>query len=461
MRSRRRFISGVVGGTTLFAGCSEQLSDESSSNPNGNGDSEQSQDSSIESQSLPPSPSFEWDESVVNGRQYQITLKVDFDGADRVSIKADQTSVMEIRPNKSGQTVTVAGPNTSYGTAEPPTLFHADYRYDETERTGSTHIVGSIEEPEPTPIHLDNIIGGTGEDLLQGSYAEREYVYEINRSRWRYTSHVPRNLVDHYERRHRIDEYGAYVSDPLHEQYIGDMADAFIEAAESERQAIEHARAFVQQLEYTKDRVSQGVNDYPQFPVETMFASQGDCEDTSILLSAIYQEMGYGTVLLALWDEQHMALGIKGDESIPGTYYEHKGNRYYYVETTASGWEIGQMPNDLTQTRAEIFDVHSHPSLLFSWSTSARPGGVDARVTVNNRAEASASNVRITGKFEDQFERVVARDSAQMGWIGPNDIQDTTLELEPPVDRKVRGRFSVFTDGTLYDEATTNWIDPI
>ena len=59
--------------------------------------------------------------------------------------------------------------------------------------------------------------------------------------------------------------------------------------------------------------------------------------------------MGHGVVLLKL--PQYMAVGIAGDELFTGTYYLHNGTRYYYQETTAKGWGIGDLPEDLPVLR--------------------------------------------------------------------------------------------------------------
>lgn len=462
---RRQFLAiSTTGITVSIAGCLDDTQD--GRQPEEGVEGSQGYDIGL--------PTVQWEESAVEGDQYRVTVSANLQSEDRIRIEIDGETVATI--TESGKPVTIAGPNTSYGTVEAWTNITAVYTRDGEERQAGYHIVSTQSESEtqserdqetrpevssdPVPTHLGGIVGGTGENLQQGERAERTFEYEIFGGRYEYTSHVPQNLLKHYERRSRLEDYGGYVSDPFHQQYLQDMADAFIEYTDSDMEAIEHARAFVQQLEYTPDRVSQGLDDYAQFPVETLFNRTGDCEDTAILLAALYDQMNYGTILLGMWDAQHMALAIAGEDSIPGTYYEHEGRNYYYVEPTAPGWEIGEMPDSLTQTEAEIFEVNRHPTLVFSWSTEARSGGVDVQMYVTNHGQVMATGVQLVAAFENRSGRTVARDSASVGLVSPDAIEEVSLQLDPPHDEELRGRFSVGMDGVLYDEATTDWIGP-
>jgi hypothetical protein len=113
---------------------------------------------------------------------------------------------------------------------------------------------------------------------------------------------------------------------------------------------------FVQSLNYVDDKVGTGYDEYPKFPLETLADQGGDCEDSAILLASLLRELGYGTVLLQFQD--HMAVGIKGESSIRGSYFELDGSRYYYVETTSTGWDIGEVPDVLKDQPAKILPLN-------------------------------------------------------------------------------------------------------
>ena len=61
--------------------------------------------------------------------------------------------------------------------------------------------------------------------------------------------------------------------------------------------------------------------------MKTLFERGGDCEDTSILVTALLDRMSYDTV-----DDR----------------------RYYNLETTGEGFKIGHIPSDFTETSAHI-----------------------------------------------------------------------------------------------------------
>ena len=65
------------------------------------------------------------------------------------------------------------------------------------------------------------------------------------------------------------------------------------------------------------------------------------------------REMGYGCALI-LFDD-HMGVGVLGDETMVGSYYEQYGNMYFYIETTDVGWEIGELPDELTYEYASVW----------------------------------------------------------------------------------------------------------
>ena len=65
--------------------------------------------------------------------------------------------------------------------------------------------------------------------------------------------------------------------------------------------------------------------------------------------------MGYKVALIFLPYEEHAAVGVAGPFS--GSYYEVDGVKYFYLETTGEGFRIGQIPPDITDTRAYVYPV--------------------------------------------------------------------------------------------------------
>ncbi|MBN1663576.1 MAG: hypothetical protein JW943_08250 [Deltaproteobacteria bacterium] len=120
--------------------------------------------------------------------------------------------------------------------------------------------------------------------------------------------------------------------------------------------------SFVQQaLKYERDE-----GEYPRYPVESIIDGIGDCEDFSILGAGILKLMGYEVALLFL--PGHAALGVAGAADIPGIFAEHQDTRYYYCEMTASGWQIGQLPEDHKNEKIEVYPV---PGVIIEISDSS------------------------------------------------------------------------------------------
>ena len=111
---------------------------------------------------------------------------------------------------------------------------------------------------------------------------------------------------------------------------------------------------FVQSMLYEFDVNYIGLDEYPKFPIETIVDERGDCEDTSYLLAALYKALGVDAVLVLF--PGHMATAVACDDC-GGAYYDYKGKEYYYVETTGTGWRIGEIPERLKGFRAYLVEI--------------------------------------------------------------------------------------------------------
>ena len=101
--------------------------------------------------------------------------------------------------------------------------------------------------------------------------------------------------------------------------------------------------AFTQYIEYQYDSDSMGKDEYWKYPLETLFDECGDCEDTSFLFCAMAKAGGYDCALILY--SGHMAAGIHVDGISGNGYYDYNDTRYYYSETTTTGWKIGDTPS--------------------------------------------------------------------------------------------------------------------
>ncbi|MFO0882061.1 MAG: transglutaminase-like domain-containing protein [Candidatus Saccharimonadales bacterium] len=115
-------------------------------------------------------------------------------------------------------------------------------------------------------------------------------------------------------------------------------------------QVVELTTCFVQNIPYNDAKASKVLSsnsklsaaELAQFPYETLHKNSGICTDKTYLASALLKELGYSTALLLFPDAQHMALGI----GAPGGYTDFN-SKYIYMETTATGWAPGSIPEEI------------------------------------------------------------------------------------------------------------------
>ncbi|MDO4552544.1 MAG: hypothetical protein Q4C22_03305 [Bacillota bacterium] len=209
--------------------------------------------------------------------------------------------------------------------------------------------------------------GGAGDgeqtppDGGEESYRNASYEWTYGIDQWNYELSIPLSAYEYFRGidRSGIYDYSYFVEDPTDDAYMAALTDAFRAAAAEEayndRQTVEFIISFVQGLEYVSDIIGTGYDEYPKFPLETLVDEGGDCEDSAILLASLLKEMGYGAVLIQT--EDHMAVGIAGDDTMTGVYYEWDGRRYFYVETTSPGWIIGEVPPEVEGQAVTLLSI--------------------------------------------------------------------------------------------------------
>lgn len=77
-------------------------------------------------------------------------------------------------------------------------------------------------------------------------------------------------------------------------------------------------------------------------PVEFLYTLKGDCDSRTVLIYTILRQFNYDPVVLISNEYRHSMLAL----NIPaaGEYLTIGGEKYYFWETTATGWEPGIIP---------------------------------------------------------------------------------------------------------------------
>lgn len=118
---------------------------------------------------------------------------------------------------------------------------------------------------------------------------------------------------------------------------------------------------FVQCIPYKYDTQGDALQEHWNYPAETLWRNQGDCEDHAILYAALMKELGYKVALFYVNTSSgsHLAVGLDVNGGT-GTYYFYQNVKYYYCEATPgltqSSWRnVGNVPSGYTVT--EIYPV--------------------------------------------------------------------------------------------------------
>lgn len=193
----------------------------------------------------------------------------------------------------------------------------------------------------------------------------QHYEWEYKDKTWQWDFYIPLSAYIKYANQPRVVSASFYVemvwqseNEPFIEEIIQRINRVVEEEGFSEREEVEFVVSFVQGLPYTNDLETTTYDDYPRYPIETLFDRGGDCEDSSIFVATLLDRMGYDVALLVVESVKHMAVGI----AIPlscGAYYEVNGKKYFYVETTRPNQPLGMCNLDVEDKSAWVYPIRS------------------------------------------------------------------------------------------------------
>ena len=224
--------------------------------------------------------------------------------------------------------------------------------------TGPDTSVSSVYTDERTPDYsiVNTLVNDPAElEFTWNSYEGLYYAtisYRMDIKLYEYYKGLSRYYGD--------NEYINYITESVNDKYIEMLTENLSEIAGrreyTEGELVRETINFVQSFAYVEDEELTGRVEWPKYPVEMLYERAGDCEDSSLLLAGILRKMNYGVCLIKYPD--HMAVGLKGDDSLSGASFNYEGNDYYYIETTNPGWEIGEMPEEYKGLEATIIVIN-------------------------------------------------------------------------------------------------------
>ena len=143
------------------------------------------------------------------------------------------------------------------------------------------------------------------------------------------------------------------ITDEIH-RLVRDFRAIAGEQNFSSYQELVSVLAFVQSIPYADDQETKG-REYIRWPIETLYDNVGDSDCKSVLLAALFMTLGYEVIIVEA--KRRTAVGVAGAEGLPGRFLTYKGRRYYYCETSTTGWQIGQLPDDLADGQFRVYPI--------------------------------------------------------------------------------------------------------
>ena len=231
--------------------------------------------------------------------------------------------------------------------------------------------------------------------------ATREFSWQYDGRAYHLALELRADTYAMFRERERGRDYDLFASDQLSKPFVKEVTGKL--ARYGKRSGLRNSEipyfivAFVQHLPYTVDDVTTGFDEYPRFPYETLYDNGGDCEDTSILVSAMLHELRYEVALLHF--PGHMAVGVACRPAAGQLHYRHRGRRYCYLETTAGRWDVGVVPPSIRGAPVRVAPITERPVMWVEFTAEYRQQAdtvaVDVRAAVTNLGSRAARGATV------------------------------------------------------------------
>jgi hypothetical protein len=175
---------------------------------------------------------------------------------------------------------------------------------------------------------------------------------------------IPVLLYDYYmNQKHdlfNIAEYSNYITPNIFKT-IAENVQKITNTDSHKDEAFANAvLEIVQQMQYNSSDV--------KFPIETLVENSGDCDPLSILYASIMKAGGLDVVLFFYTTSPitHVNVGIHLDKDPiyqigkNPFYHEHKGKKYFTVETVGDFWKVGDQPEGLQDIKPTTISLEDH-----------------------------------------------------------------------------------------------------
>ena len=296
----------------------------------------------------------------------------------------------------------------------------------------------------------------------EDGYYKVKYSWDYNEVRWSFSVGIPEDVYDFYRgRTHYNDDFMHFVLSEYDRDYIREIVASFREGGEkwglSDIDNVFNVVTFVQSLRYVTDESSRGEEDYVRYPIETLVDGIGDCEDVTILAATLLHEMGYSVLLVAFHD--HLALAIKYDKDFKGTYYEYDGGKYYYLEMTNLGWDLGQMPKKYRSEKCKLIPLVKRPVPQFgrcgyrydSYYAYAKSVDLEISCEIENQGPGPTEGLSVQVVVKPNADSREAYANQTFNLEDLPEAGKATFKLKLPVPRPAKGVVVLRLKGQNFD----------
>jgi len=117
--------------------------------------------------------------------------------------------------------------------------------------------------------------------------------------------------------------------------------EIFLKEGLNDRDKIYFIISFVQNIKYKRP---EGKLDLLP-PLGTLASRFGDCDTKALLLYILLEKSGVDCVMFWSFHYKHAMLGVA--LNLSGNYKSYKGKKYFFIETTYPGWNIGDIDPEM------------------------------------------------------------------------------------------------------------------
>jgi hypothetical protein len=186
--------------------------------------------------------------------------------------------------------------------------------------------------------------------------------------------------------------YRGAIDRPEERPYINALVQQIRKKTDVQNDRARIAISLVQQIPYGYNQSYVQGNGNLRSPFMVLYDQSGICDEKSVLLASLLEELGYGVIVFSFPDQQHTAVGIR---SPPAFSFNNTG--YAFVETT--------FPTIVTDDRGEYGGggTLTGPPVIYPIADgglfdSAGTEYADARTFIRLRDLVRTTGNRLTGE---------------------------------------------------------------